>query len=405
MPSTSNRQASIDSRRIALEREISIRVPRFDTFVTEYSTNISTTGMFIISENPHAPGTTFTFEFSVADDWKLIRGKAQVVWTRYLNEDKERPAGMGIRFVELDPQSRRLIRWIVEKHVREGGKPFELDELRTVVDEVLEEVIVSDQEPAAAAAIPASTIPASTIPASRGSAARSRPTAKRPPVRKSRSTDRRILPLVATAAVVVLGLVCLFWLTEWIPDRNADSVAFSEVAEVDAAGFSNAKDPAATVRDAGEGSSPPGHGGGSVPGSREDPTTARSDVEDAFEARGLGSPPLGSAYSSVRQTLVSWSDAWSAQNVEGYLSAYSRDYQPDGSSRAAWEALRRQRLTAPEYIKVSISRLDTVRLRDDLVKATLFQSYRSNGFSDTVEKVFELVWEDGAWKILSERTL
>ena len=145
MPSTINRQASIDSRRIALEREVTIRVPRFDTFVTEYSTNISTTGMFIVSEKPHSPGTTFTFEFSVADDWKLIRGKAQVVWTRYRDEDKERPAGMGVRFVELDAQSRRLIRWIVEKNIREGGKPFELDELRNMIDEALEDVVDSGE--------------------------------------------------------------------------------------------------------------------------------------------------------------------------------------------------------------------------------------------------------------------
>lgn len=380
MPSTSNRQASIDSRRITLEREISIRVPRFDTFVTEYSTNISTTGMFIISEEPHAPGTTFTFEFSVADDWKLIRGKAQVVWTRYHTEEKERPAGMGVRFVELDPQSRRLIRWIVEKHIREGGKPFELDELRNVIDEVLEEVIDSDEAEAAA------------IPATRVSPARSRPTTKRPPERQSRPTERKVFPLVATASVVVLGLVCLFWLTEWIPDRGTSTDS------------SNTANGAETVGDASGSPPPPGDDDGSLPSRREDPTAARSDVAATVETIGVGSPPLGSAYPSVREALVSWSAAWSAQNVEGYLSAYSREYKPDGSSRAAWEVLRRERLTAPEYIKVSISRLDMVRVRDNRVKATFSQSYRSNRFSDAVEKAFELVWEDGMWKILSETT-
>ena len=59
-----------------VEMLVEYSVPRFDTFVTEYSTNISTTGMFIVSDKPQAPGSTFTFEFSVADDWKLIRGKA-----------------------------------------------------------------------------------------------------------------------------------------------------------------------------------------------------------------------------------------------------------------------------------------------------------------------------------------
>ena len=41
-----------------------------------------------------------------------------------------------------------------------------------------------------------------------------------------------MFPLVATAAVIVLGLVCLFWLTEWIPDR--DTVASTDIAAVQA---------------------------------------------------------------------------------------------------------------------------------------------------------------------------
>jgi hypothetical protein len=61
-------------------------------------------------------------------------------------------------------------------------------------------------------------------------------------------------------------------------------------------------------------------------------------------------------------------------------------------------------LTAPEFIKVSISGLEMVRVRDNLVEATFFQNYRSDRFSDSVEKVFQLVWEGGTWKILSERT-
>ncbi|MCP4205157.1 MAG: hypothetical protein GY769_24875 [bacterium] len=45
-----------------------------------------------------------------------------------------------------------------------------------------------------------------------------------------------------------------------------------------------------------------------------------------------------------------------------------------------------------------------VRVRDDLVEATFFQNYRSSDFSDSVQKVVELVWEDGSWKISREDT-
>lgn len=400
MPTTSNRQASIDSRRIALEREITIRVPRFDTFVTEYSTNISTTGMFIVSEKPHAPGTTFAFEFSVADDWKLIRGRAQVVWARYRDEDKERPAGMGVRFVELDAQSRRLIRWIVEKHIREGGRPFELDELRSVIDEALEDVVDSDEVLSTVQAV--SPMPP---PKASPSAPQDRPRAKRPPASESKSTQRNILPLVATAAVIVIGLIFLFWLTEWIPDL--DSTA--GIGQAGAAG---------DVAEAGEGAedSPPviettryGSGDNSDQVSESDATpplsgSASEDLGAANEIGNVGSAPLGSAYAGVRQVLSDWSSAWSDQDIDRYLAAYSRDFQPNGSSRRAWEALRRERLSAPRFIKVSISQFDMVRVQDNLVEATFFQNYRSDRFSDSVQKVFELIWEGGSWKILRETT-
>lgn len=398
MPSTSNRQASIDSRRIALEREITIRVPRFDTFVTEYSTNISTTGMFIVSEKPHAPGTTFTFEFSVADDWKLIRGKAQVVWTRYRHEDKGRPAGMGVRFVELDAQSRRLIRWIVEKHIREGGKPFELDELRNVIDEALEDVIDADDR---------ST---SEAPVKRSAPVRARPAARRPPMGTARSKQRKLFPLVATAAAIVLGIAFLFWLTEWLPERDAASAATAAsrteatdglLAESEAGDGETAS---GGVDDAGNTANSPTGGETSGREVSAQASTTAGDSSPSGERRSIGAPPLGSAYNGVRDALAAWSSAWSAQDVNGYLAAYSREFKPQGTSRAAWEAQRRERLTAPSFIKVSISRLEITRVRDNLVEANFFQSYRSDRFSDSVQKTFELIWEDGSWKILSERT-
>ncbi|MFQ5524796.1 MAG: TIGR02266 family protein [Thermoanaerobaculia bacterium] len=399
MPSTSNRQASIDSRRIALEREITIRVPRFDTFVTEYSSNISTTGMFIVSDKPQAPGTTFGFEFSVADDWKLIRGKAQVVWARYRDEGGERPAGMGVRFVELDAQSRRLIRWIVEKHIREGGKPFELDELRNVIDEALEEVVDTDEVPPSAQTHGPSKIV---------TAGSTRPVAQRP-VASRQTSERNIVPLVATAGAIVVGLVFLFWLTEWLPSRDEGE---QTVAAGDATGVSQAAstgvdgngDGAATA--GGDASSEGEPDGGAVQGSGTGgngaPISTPGDPAADSASDDSGGPPVGSAYAGIRQALSDWSSAWSNQDVDGYLAAYSREFEPPGTTRAAWQTLRRDRITEPRFIRVSIARLDIQRVQDNLVTASFSQSYRSDRFSDTVGKELQMVWEDGGWKIWRE---
>ncbi len=417
MTNASNRQASIDSRRIDLEREISIRVPRFDTFVTEYSQNISTTGMFIVSEQPQPPGTTFSFEFSVADDWKLIRGKAQVVWTRYRSEGPERPAGMGVRFVELDAQSRRLIRWIVEKHIREGGTPFELDDLRNVIDEALEEVEPFDTPAGSTAALrpPAPTRPKPEARPRPTTMAKPATTAKRPPAKAGTGNDRNMVPLLATAGAVVLALALLFWLTEWIPKIGAEtaseesSVAGTPDDAESTPGEQDAADSSNPVLSAAARSGEPSAEINTEP-TAEVPATPEegpSGVEVATAVpeapASVAMPPLGSAYPGVRDTVTSWADAWSAQDADRYLEHYSEAFEPGGAlSLPAWRSQRRQRLVAPEFINVSVSQLDMQRVDDARVQVTFFQAYRSNRFSDEVQKTLDLVWERGAWKIWRE---
>lgn len=139
------RPRASESRRIPLKREISFRVPRFENFITEYSANISASGIFVHTPEPLEPGTDLTLEFKVADDWKLIRGRGRVIWVRNKDDGPDAPAGMGIRFLEMDPQSRRLIHWMVDKHAREGGETFEFEELRQTADQALGEALDGEE--------------------------------------------------------------------------------------------------------------------------------------------------------------------------------------------------------------------------------------------------------------------
>ncbi len=122
-----NLETPIQAPRIALERKISLRFPHFQGFLTEYSSNISITGMFVRSREPQPPGTVLDFEFSLIDGLKLIHGTGEVIWERSRDEGPELPAGMGIRFLRLDAESRRLIRWAVEKQIYDGVEPFDLE--------------------------------------------------------------------------------------------------------------------------------------------------------------------------------------------------------------------------------------------------------------------------------------
>lgn len=112
--------------RAPLTTEVRLEFPQLSDFVREYSANISLGGMFIQTRNLKPPGTSFRFELRLADDFKIIHGRATVVWVRREDEGADRPAGMGVRFDELGGDSRELIFRIVDRHIQKGGEPFEL---------------------------------------------------------------------------------------------------------------------------------------------------------------------------------------------------------------------------------------------------------------------------------------
>ncbi len=335
-----------------MDREISIQVPAFDSFIKEYSANVSTTGMFIKSEKPLAPETEFAFEFRIADDWKLIRGEAKVVWCRHRDEGPDQPAGMGVQFSDLEPQSRRLIGWIIEKHVREGGKPFDLDRLQGVPDEHLE-APKQRASPAVGAATPPAKPP--------------RPAPRRAARVASAGPRFPLLSLLLAGLAVALLLAGLFWLSE----RSAQSVADPEL--------------------------PP-----DVTSTEEPPPTA-GESESAASDDSVAPPAVPVFLEAARRLVDSWSQAWSAQDVDAYLSHYAQDFEPPrGMSRSAWAEDRRRRLTRPEFIRISITGLEAEVESESRGRVTFTQGYRSNTYEDSVRKTLELVREDGRWKILAE---
>ena len=118
-------QIPFESRRVPLERRITLKFQHRDGFVNEYAADISLKGMFITAWVPEPCGSVFLFEVQVADCQRLIHGVGEVVWVREAEESPERPSGMGVRFLKLDDASREVINGMVETHVQRGGTPFD----------------------------------------------------------------------------------------------------------------------------------------------------------------------------------------------------------------------------------------------------------------------------------------
>lgn len=112
-----------------------------------------------------------------------------------------------------------------------------------------------------------------------------------------------------------------------------------------------------------------------------------------------------SADAAVAALLSNWTTAWSSKDAAGYLALYADDYAPEGGQlRAAWADQRRERILKPARIQVSVKNTKIVRTAPDRVSVSFVQSYKSDNYSDTVNKTLDLQQSNGAWKIVREYT-
>jgi MORN repeat len=151
----------------------------------------------------------------------------------------------------------------------------------------------------------------------------------------------------------------------------------------------------------------------STPESAEGPAT-ESDASDADSTEDaplevLFDDQVTSLTDEVKQQLMEtidlWQAAWSDKNVPQYLSNYSDEFQlPRKLTRSNWEAMRRSRLTRPQYINLKIVYEKFELVETNVADVFFKQTYRSNLYRDVTNKVLRLEKEDQVWKILQERS-
>lgn len=117
-------------------------------------------------------------------------------------------------------------------------------------------------------------------------------------------------------------------------------------------------------------------------------------------------PPAPTGNSGeVLKTVHAWAAAWSAKDVNKYLSFYAADFKvPDGGSRADWEAVRRERVSKPKSIQVSISRASVSFSDANHATVKFRQSYRASHLKTSGNKTLMMVKSGGNWLIQEELT-
>jgi uncharacterized protein (TIGR02266 family) len=104
--------------RVPIVAQVKLRYDSILDFHASQALNISRTGMFVASDKPGPVGSIVEFEFALADGLSLLKGKGEVVRVA-----SSPVPGMGVRFRDVDENSRKCLEHIVATNELEGRIP------------------------------------------------------------------------------------------------------------------------------------------------------------------------------------------------------------------------------------------------------------------------------------------
>jgi len=114
--------------------------------------------------------------------------------------------------------------------------------------------------------------------------------------------------------------------------------------------------------------------------------------------------PKQDATHAINAMVNSWAQAWSNKNVGAYLGHYAPDFKtPKGESRAAWEKFRKERISAPKHIQVSVSAIKVSMKDDTHAQVTFRQHYKADTLNTSATKTLVLIKTGDQWLIQQER--
>jgi len=103
-----------DPRAKVLSMTVRYKSATLDEFIEHHSHDVSRGGMYIKTPQPFPPGTLLKFEVKIAADQRVMQGVGRVVWRREADESSaDHPAGMGVKFIKLDNESKDIIDQLV----------------------------------------------------------------------------------------------------------------------------------------------------------------------------------------------------------------------------------------------------------------------------------------------------
>lgn len=105
----------------------------------------------------------------------------------------------------------------------------------------------------------------------------------------------------------------------------------------------------------------------------------------------------------IMRALVAWRQAWSNQQVNNYLKAYSDRFIPANSqSLQDWRRARERNVSRPSFIDIQLEDIRIIPISESLVRVEFLQNYQSNIITSRSNKVLIFEHTSEAWLIIQE---
>jgi tetratricopeptide (TPR) repeat protein len=148
-------------------------------------------------------------------------------------------------------------------------------------------------------------------------------------------------------------------------------------------------------------------GKGTSPAGATESAVAAAVIPDAKDKKQPSPKPPAPGKAETEAVLAAvngWAKAWSAQDADAYLSHYAPGFQvPGGEPRAAWETMRRDRITKPKSIEVTVGSPKVSFDANGQAIVSFRQGFKSDTLNTSGAKTLVLTKNNDRWLIFQER--
>jgi len=130
---------------------------------------------------------------------------------------------------------------------------------------------------------------------------------------------------------------------------------------------------------------------------------SKKPASEVANSAPTSSAPAKGAEEELSAAVNNWAQAWSAKDLDRYFASYGASFQPaKGQSRKAWEEQRRERISKPSKISVSLSKINISVADSNNARVRFKQSYRADGKPIHTTKTLIMKKEGDNWYIQQE---